>query len=133
MDSITLGLMFFTSVLVYAYYRFAKKFLNVPPCPVRPLPIVGHLLTLKADQRPQFKKWREQCGDIFSVYLGSKLLVVINDFDLIKETFVKRAEEFSDRPVMFIDEIFPREKNTELHYKSLHVTMSFNQAVTRIF
>nr|AEO50743.1 cytochrome P450 II f2-like protein II [Biomphalaria glabrata] len=104
MDIITLGLIFFTSMLVYAYYRFAKKSLNVPPCPVRPWPIVGHLLTLKSDQRPQFKQWREQCGDIFSVYLGSKLLVVINDFDLIKDTFVKRAEEFSDRPIMFIDE-----------------------------
>ncbi|KAI8747687.1 cytochrome P450 2J1 [Biomphalaria glabrata] len=104
MDFITLGLISFTSLLVYAYYRFLKKTLNVPPCPVRPWPIVGHLLTLKADQRPQFKQWREQCGDIFSIYLGSKLLVVINDFELIKETFVKRADDFSDRPIIFIDE-----------------------------
>ncbi|KAI8747686.1 cytochrome P450 2J1 [Biomphalaria glabrata] len=105
MDFITLVLIVITSLLVYAYYRFTKKSLNVPPCPVRPWPIVGHLLTLKADQRPQFQQWREECGDIFSVYLGSKLLVVINDFDLIKETFVKRADDFSDRPIMFIDEI----------------------------
>ncbi|KAK0061483.1 cytochrome P450 2J1 [Biomphalaria pfeifferi] len=104
MDFTTLGLISFTSLLVYPYYRFFKKTLNVPPCPVRPLPIVGHLLTLKADQRPQFKQWQEQCGDIFSIYLGSKLLVVINDFDLIKETFVKRADDFSDRPIIFIDE-----------------------------
>ncbi|KAK0061482.1 cytochrome P450 2J1 [Biomphalaria pfeifferi] len=105
MDFITLALISFTSLLIYAYYRFVKKSLNVPPCPVRPLPIVGHLLTLKADQRPQFQQWRKECGDIFSIYLGSKLLVVINDFDLIKETFVKRADHFSDRPVMLIDEI----------------------------
>ncbi|KAI8747685.1 cytochrome P450 2J1 [Biomphalaria glabrata] len=104
MDFVTLGLIVFTSLLVYAYYRFTKKTLNVPPCPVRPWPIVGHLLTLKADQRPQFQQWREQCGDIFSIYLGSKLLVVINDFDLIRDTFVKRADDFSDRPIMFIDE-----------------------------
>ncbi|KAI8747689.1 cytochrome P450 2B1 [Biomphalaria glabrata] len=105
MDLYTLGLIFFTSLLVYAYYRLSNKTLKVPPCPVRPLPIVGHLLTLKADQRPQFKQWREKCGDIFSVYLGSKLLVVINDFQLIKDTFVKRADDFSDRPVMFLDEM----------------------------
>uniref|UniRef100_A0A2C9KFT0 Cytochrome P450 n=1 Tax=Biomphalaria glabrata TaxID=6526 RepID=A0A2C9KFT0_BIOGL len=105
MDFTTLALISFTSLLVYAYYRFVKKSLNVPPCPVRPLPVVGHLLTLKADQRPQFQQWRKECGDIFSIYLGSKLLVVINDFDLIKETFVKRADDFSDRPVMFIDEV----------------------------
>ncbi|KAI8747683.1 cytochrome P450 2J6 [Biomphalaria glabrata] len=104
MDLGTLGLIVFTSLLLYVYYRFTKKSLNVPPCPVRPWPIVGHLLTLKADQRPQLQQWREQCGDIFSIYLGSKLLVVINDFDLIRDTFVKRADDFSDRPIMFIDE-----------------------------
>nr|AEO50742.1 cytochrome P450 I f2-like protein [Biomphalaria glabrata] len=65
MDLGTLGLIVITSLLVYAYYRFAKKSLNVPPRPVRPWPIVGHLLTLKADQRPQLQQWREQCGDIF--------------------------------------------------------------------
>ncbi|XP_013073177.2 cytochrome P450 2J2-like [Biomphalaria glabrata] len=105
MDFITLALIFFTSLLVYAGYCLSNKTLNLPPCPVRPLPLVGHLLALKTDRRPKFKQWREQCGDMFSVYLGSQLLVVINDFQLIKETFVKRADEFSDRPVSFLDKM----------------------------
>ncbi|KAH9494437.1 hypothetical protein Btru_020008 [Bulinus truncatus] len=59
---------------------------------------VGHLLVAITDQRPQWRKWREQCGDIFSLHMGSKMVVVLNGYDLIKETLMKRGKDFSDRP-----------------------------------
>ncbi|KAH9494443.1 Cytochrome P450 2C3 [Bulinus truncatus] len=37
------------------------------------------------------------------LYMGSKVFVVINGYTLMKETFVKRGKDFSDRPVTIVD------------------------------
>lgn len=69
---------------------------NIPPVPVRPFPIVGHIPYL-ADPRKTLMKWRKTNGDLFSLYFGSSLVVVIGSYDLLKETLVKKAEYFSER------------------------------------
>ncbi|GFR77484.1 cytochrome P450 2U1 [Elysia marginata] len=69
---------------------------NIPPFPVRPLPIVGHIPHL-TDPRRKLMEWRKTTGDLFSVYLGSTLVVVISSYDLLRETLVKQAEFFSER------------------------------------
>ncbi|KAH9489495.1 Cytochrome P450 2C3 [Bulinus truncatus] len=61
------------------------------------------LLMLIYHRGSQFKKWHKQCGDIFSVYMGPKMMVVLNGYDLIKETLMKRGEDFSDRPFNVMD------------------------------
>ena len=38
-------------------------------------------------------------GDLFSVYFGSTLVVVISSYDLLRETLVKQGEYFSHRHV----------------------------------
>ncbi|XP_059161817.1 cytochrome P450 2B2-like [Physella acuta] len=91
-------------VMVMVYRWFSRTDQNLPPCPVRPLPVVGHLLSLDKDPREQYKRWRKQCGDIFSLYLGEKLMVVLNGYDVIYEALVTRGDEFSDRPRMFVHE-----------------------------
>ncbi|GFR77479.1 cytochrome P450 2U1 [Elysia marginata] len=69
---------------------------NIPPFPVRPLPIVGHIPYM-VDPRKTLMAWRKTAGDLFSVYLGSTLVVVISSYDLLRETLVKQAEFFSER------------------------------------
>jgi cytochrome P450 family 2 subfamily J len=76
---------------------------NLPPSPRRPLPLVGNLLHIPRDSRTQLRKWREQCGDIYSLYMGGTHMVVLNSYDLIKEALVKKADVFSDRPPFFVD------------------------------
>ncbi|XP_059161774.1 cytochrome P450 2D15-like [Physella acuta] len=90
--------------MVMVYRWFSRTDQNLPPCPVRPLPVVGHLLSLDKDPREQYKRWRQKCGDIFSLYLGEKLMVVLNGYDVIHEALVTRGDEFSDRPRMFVHE-----------------------------
>ena len=48
------------------------------------------------------QKWREQFGDIFSIFLGSKFVVVLNGTELIRNALVKMADNFTDRPHMFL-------------------------------
>ncbi|BFZ06895.1 hypothetical protein BsWGS_09934 [Bradybaena similaris] len=90
-------------LVIYLWMQAADP--RLPPSPVRPLPIVGHLFSLASNTRPQFKEWRERCGDIYSLYLGSKLVVVLNGYNLIKEALVKKADAFSDRPPFFLDKV----------------------------
>ncbi|BFZ06916.1 hypothetical protein BsWGS_09955 [Bradybaena similaris] len=90
-------------LVIYLWRR--RPGLQLPPSPAWPVPLIGHLFYLKRNARQQFNEWAEQCGDMFSIYIGGHLFVVLNGFDVIKEAFVKKADCFSHRPPLFIDQI----------------------------
>ncbi|CAG5115331.1 unnamed protein product [Candidula unifasciata] len=90
-------------VFLVIYLWLQRPDPRLPPSPVRPLPVVGHLFSMARDTRPQFREWRKQCGDIYSLYMGQYLVVVLNGYDLIKEALVKKADAFSGRPQFFVD------------------------------
>uniref|UniRef100_A0A0B7BQ04 Cytochrome P450 n=1 Tax=Arion vulgaris TaxID=1028688 RepID=A0A0B7BQ04_9EUPU len=102
MELATLLVFAVVSFIVYLWYRRSDS--RLPPSPLRALPIVGHLFYMDSDTRPQFKKWREQCGDIFSLNMCGTKVVVLSGYDLIKEALVKKADVFSDRPPFFFDQ-----------------------------
>uniref|UniRef100_A0A182YW75 Cytochrome P450 n=1 Tax=Biomphalaria glabrata TaxID=6526 RepID=A0A182YW75_BIOGL len=99
MDFMFFCIIFLIIVFLARLYCMYRDTRIMPPSPVRPLPVVGHLLHLKKDFRPQYKKWRRH------LYIGSKLLIVLNGYDVIKEALIRRADDFSDRPVMVFDEL----------------------------
>ncbi|KAH9494441.1 hypothetical protein Btru_020020 [Bulinus truncatus] len=102
MDLLTFVLLTATlALIVHLWFRRPNS--NYPPQPCRPLPIVGHLFTLDRDLRTQYKKWHKELGEIFSLNMAGTLMVVLNGYDLIKETLVKRADEFTDRPPFYMD------------------------------
>ncbi|CAG5120658.1 unnamed protein product [Candidula unifasciata] len=78
---------------------------NIPPFPARPYPIVGHLPLLKKTPRETIAKWAEQTGDMFSLYMGTSLVVVLNSYDVLKDALVRQAEHFTERPPSFIGRI----------------------------
>ncbi|XP_059161815.1 cytochrome P450 2J4-like [Physella acuta] len=102
MDLATIAIATILILLFYLWFRRHDP--RLPPCPVRPLPVVGHLLSLDKDPREQYKRWRQQCGDIFSLYLGGRHAVVLNGYSLIYKTLVKQGDDFSARPPDFFDE-----------------------------
>ncbi|KAK0042304.1 cytochrome P450 18a1 [Biomphalaria pfeifferi] len=104
MDILT-GAIISAIIALFVYFWFSKNTGRLPPYPVKPLPIVGHLFALVSDQRSKFMRWREECGDIFCLQLGSKILVVLNGYDLIKEALVHKAEDFTDRPYTVLDKM----------------------------
>ncbi|KAL8573101.1 hypothetical protein ACOMHN_027361 [Nucella lapillus] len=71
---------------------------GVPPGPGLALPVLGHFHLLQKDPRGQFRAWRRQYGDVFSLYMGRRLMVVLNGHRAIREALVKQADVFSDRP-----------------------------------
>ena len=75
---------------------------GLPPGPGPALPLLGHLHLMERDPRARFQQWRRQYGDVFSLYMGSRLVVVFCGYRVMKEAFVKMADVFSHRPHMFI-------------------------------
>ncbi|XP_025099201.1 cytochrome P450 2B4-like [Pomacea canaliculata] len=60
---------------------------------------------MKKDPREQFAAWRRQYGDVFSLYLGSQLVVVLNGYKVIKDALVKNPNAFSDRLHTYINDL----------------------------
>uniref|UniRef100_Q9CX98-3 Isoform 3 of Cytochrome P450 2U1 n=1 Tax=Mus musculus TaxID=10090 RepID=Q9CX98-3 len=101
---------------------------GIPPGP-KPRPLVGnfgHLLVPRF-LRPQFwlgsgsqtdtvgqhvylARMARVYGNIFSFFIGHRLVVVLSDFHSVREALVQQAEVFSDRPRMPLISIMTKEK-----------------------
>ena len=100
LNSINLATLFvFVSVACITYIFWMRRDTRVPPGP--PLvPIIGNLLSLaSSDPFSNFARLRKKYGDIYSLYIGRELTVVLNGFDVIYDALVKRGSLFSRRPM----------------------------------
>ncbi|XP_003224953.2 cytochrome P450 2C31 [Anolis carolinensis] len=75
-------------------YRKGK----MPPGPT-PLPIIGNVLQLMGKYWDQeFSKISEKYGPVFTLYLGMEPVVMLNDYESIKEALIDQGNDFSARP-----------------------------------
>ncbi|XP_039250888.2 cytochrome P450 2F2-like [Styela clava] len=91
----TISLIVIAVIFLFLDYRKRKK--DHPPGPWG-LPILGYLPFFHEDQFITFKKLVEEYGSIFSIKIATKEVIVVNDYDLIKEALVKQYKIFSGRP-----------------------------------
>ncbi|XP_050415839.1 cytochrome P450 2D3 [Patella vulgata] len=89
-------------LLVIGYVISMQERSGIPPGPPY-WPIVGNMLDMRGKRVGKRHKYyaelQEKYGDIFRIYFGNQLLVVLNDFESIEEAFVKQKDLFSSRPV----------------------------------
>ncbi|XP_077427386.1 cytochrome P450 2U1 [Vanacampus margaritifer] len=108
-------LLVFSVVYLSVHYHLKRRrrLANIPPGP-KPLPIVGNFggFLIPSFIRRRFGKaskltstpveaLREQAGvygDVFSLFVGTQLIVVLNGYDVIRDAFLNHPEVFSDRP-----------------------------------
>ncbi|KAI8548749.1 hypothetical protein RHMOL_Rhmol07G0297900 [Rhododendron molle] len=72
---------------------------QLPPVPEVPgLPVIGNALQLR-ERKPHsiFVKWVKTYGPIFSIRVGSKSIVVLNNQDVAKEAMVTRFSSISTK------------------------------------
>ncbi|XP_049987961.1 cytochrome P450 2B1 [Alexandromys fortis] len=70
---------------------------HLPPGP-RPLPLLGNLLQMdRGGLLNSFMQLREKYGDVFTVHLGPRPVVMLYGTEAIKEALVDQAEAFSGR------------------------------------
>ena len=95
-------------ILIFAILRDRNNSstkLNLPPGP-KGWPIVGNLPSLNPETPYlSLSKIAAQYGPIFSLRFGSFPVVVLNSYDAVKEAFVKRGEDYDDRPKSPVFEI----------------------------
>lgn len=62
-------------------------------------PIVGNLFQVELN-RPEFRfiEWSKQLGDVFSLQLLGKSVLVLNSYECIHEALVKKGDQFAGRP-----------------------------------
>ncbi|KAF9894534.1 hypothetical protein FE257_006419 [Aspergillus nanangensis] len=75
---------------------------NYPPGPPT-LPIIGNIHQMPThDAHLQFQKWAEQYGPVYSLILGSKVLIVLSSDETVKALLDKRSGIYSHRQEMYI-------------------------------
>lgn len=93
------------------YYHKRKCFANIPPGP-KPWPVVGNFggfltppLLRRILERQQSKnpvsiltELGGVYGNIYSLFVGSHLVVVLNDYEVVRDALSNHAGVFSDRP-----------------------------------
>ncbi|XP_070567861.1 cytochrome P450 2U1-like [Ptychodera flava] len=92
----TITFLVFCATIAFAV-RFLHRQYRLPPGPLG-LPFVGCLFHLGKRPEKTFNDWAKLYGDLFSVRLGSELVVILNSQQAIKDAYVKNASKFSARP-----------------------------------
>nr|XP_016854375.1 PREDICTED: cytochrome P450 2B11 [Anolis carolinensis] len=71
-----------------------------PPGPT-PLPLVGNFLQMKSSEiLKSLLKLNEKYGPVFTVYFGSRPVLILCGHQAVKEALIDKAEEFSGRVCM---------------------------------
>jgi hypothetical protein len=53
----------------------------------------------------QFQKWAEEYGPVYSLILGTKVMIVLSSDQAIKDLLDKRSNIYSSRPDMYLGRI----------------------------
>ncbi|KAJ7648055.1 cytochrome P450 [Roridomyces roridus] len=74
---------------------------NIPAGP-RGLPILGSFFSLSQYPEVTLDRWAKKFGDLYSLWLGNQLFVVVSSPEIVKDLIVTNGAVFSSRKEMFV-------------------------------
>jgi hypothetical protein len=93
------------ALLVFRLRKIGHRPADYPPGPPT-LPLIGNLhLMPKEKAHLQFQKWAEEYGPVYSLILGTNVMIVLNTDQAIKDLLDKRSGIYSSRPDMYLGNI----------------------------
>ncbi|XP_068695896.1 cytochrome P450 1A1-like [Montipora foliosa] len=98
-------------VLYFAREFWRRKFSKLPPGPWG-LPLIGAIFRVGKNPHLDFTEMAKEYGDVFSLMLGNRLVVVINGEQAIQETVIKHPTAFAGRPKLYTFQLANRLGNS---------------------
>jgi len=93
------------ALAVYQLSKIGRRPAGYPPGPPT-LPLIGNLhLMPKEKAHLQFQKWAEEYGPVYSLILGTKVMIVLSSDQAVKDLLDKRSGIYSSRPDMYLGRI----------------------------
>lgn len=92
---ITTALVFVVTYLLGSFYHRVSKYPKGP----FPLPLVGNLLALRnvADLHAKSTELSKTYGDVFTLWMAHRPMVMLNSYTVIREALVERRHDFAGR------------------------------------
>ncbi|KAI0451231.1 cytochrome P450 [Xylaria acuta] len=100
----TISILATTLVVIFLYRlsRIGRRPRGLPPGPPT-LPLIGNLhLMPKEKGHLQFQKWANEYGPIYSLILGTQVMIVLSSDEAVKDLLDKRSGIYSSRPDMYL-------------------------------
>ncbi|KAH9983676.1 cytochrome P450 [Xylariaceae sp. FL0662B] len=92
-------------LLLHRLSKVGQRPEGYPPGPDT-LPVIGNLHQMpKKNGHLQFQRWAAQYGPVYSLMLGTKVMVVLSTDQAIKDLLDKRSNIYSSRPEMYLGQI----------------------------
>lgn len=92
-------------LIVHRLSKVGRRPAGYPPGPPT-LPLIGNLhLMPKEKGHLQFQRWAEEYGPVYSLVLGTQVIVVLSSDQAIKDLLDKRSSIYSSRPDMYLGNI----------------------------
>ena len=92
-------LIFIVTLLTLLFYIRTRRDGRMPPGPPL-LPILGNILSVVGkDSLDKFMLLGKKYGDVYGLYIGQELTVVLNSFDAVSDALLKKGSLFTRRPV----------------------------------
>ncbi|XP_014676694.1 PREDICTED: cytochrome P450 2C30-like [Priapulus caudatus] len=102
-------------VLVVVLARFyVLKPRRLPPGPTG-WPLLGCLPYLKTKPLRYLSALGEQYGSVFSIYMGGRLAVILNDYEAVREAFEENGDAFGGRTPFYLLQVGKQDSRGEVH------------------
>uniref|UniRef100_A0A914WJ52 Cytochrome P450 n=1 Tax=Plectus sambesii TaxID=2011161 RepID=A0A914WJ52_9BILA len=96
-----IGVIVIAAIAYFLYRELYGKRKDLPPGPT-PWPIIGNIPQLDLNHpEKSLIQWGKQYGPVFTIWMPVPF-VIVNDYDLMKESFLKQGDVFAGRPKTFI-------------------------------
>ncbi|KAI2618169.1 cytochrome P450 [Hypoxylon sp. NC1633] len=92
-------------LLIYRLSRIGQRPKGYPPGPPT-LPLIGNLHQMPKEKgHLQYQKWAEEYGPVYSLILGTQVMIVLSTDEAIKDLLDKRSNIYSSRPDAYLTNV----------------------------
>ena len=88
-------------LIVLLSLRYARSSVERKPPGPWSLPVIGNIFLFGLAPHKNVTKLAQQYGKIFSMKLGSREVIIVNDIDTVKEALLQKGSDFSSRLAQF--------------------------------